>query len=300
MIDEALLGQLLTIEAPAGDEAPLADFLEARLSTAGRFTFTRIGNTLIVARGKPRVAVFAHIDSVGFTLGHAKRLLRIGYPMPAHKTPIRTRTPEGVLRGKLMVRANDDEHWVLSGEGPLGSAWVYDTAPNLSGEVLQAAYLDNRFGVYNALDALMNNDDVCVAFTACEEAGSRGAYDAARWLYENTPIRQALISDITWAAGPVSPGKGPALSLRDAFIPRREYFEKIRGLAERSGVPFQIEIIDVGASDGGALEKSGLGFDWLFVGAAENGYHTAYETLQRVDAENMLRLYRYLVSELSR
>jgi putative aminopeptidase FrvX len=189
---------------------------------------------------------------------------------------------------------------LVDGEGPLGSRWVYDTPPSFTAKSLQGAFLDNRFGVYTGLHLLRELNDITVAFTAAEEASGRGALDAGRWLYDQTDIRRALIADITWATESVKPGKGPAVSLRDAYLPRKVYFDEVRSAAEKSGVPHQIEIESSGSSDGGMLERSGYGIDWVFVGAPENGYHTATETLLRNDAENMLRLYAHLVVDLSK
>jgi putative aminopeptidase FrvX len=302
MIDHALLARLMEMEATTGDESRLADFLTAHLGThAPGANVDRIGDTLIVLQGKPRVAVFAHIDSVGFTLAGRNRLIPIGHPDPADGTPIRYTDGSQCYRGRLRVLERDEEDlYLLEGEGPLASRWVYDTAPDVAGVQLNGAYLDNRFGVYNALRLLTQGADVAVAFTVAEEVSGRGAFDAARRLYENTGIRQALISDITWATEETPPGRGPAVSLRDAHIPRKVFLDRVLDGAAASGVPHQFEIQSGGSSDGGMLERAGFGIDWVFVGAPETGYHSAQECLRRDDAENMLRLYEFLVEYLNR
>lgn len=300
MIDDALLGTLMTVEATSGDEERLVDlivdFLSRQVPAAA---LHRVGNTLIAKLGHPRVAVFAHTDTVGFTLGYKGNLIPIGGPSVQDGVGVRCTWGDRVLRGCVRVDESEERDFSLIGEGPLGSRWVYDTTPSFGVGSLQGAYLDNRMGVYVGLHLLQALDDVVVAFTASEETSGRGAFDAARWLYENTTVRQCLIADITWATEHVQPGKGPAVSQRDAFVPRKAFFDRVRALAERSGVPHQIEIEASGSSDGGAIERSGLGMDWLFVGAAETGYHTASESLVRADAENMLRLYTALVLGLS-
>jgi putative aminopeptidase FrvX len=304
MIDEELLARLMTTEATSGDEDRLAGFLADDIAANVPGTLAqRIGNTLIVSKGRPRVAVFAHIDSVGFTLGYDNELIPIGGPDPENGTPIRCTVEGTVYRAKIKVggsrRKHDSEFSLVNGEGPPGTAWVYDTPPELTGSRLTGAYLDNRFGTYTGLHLLRETEDILVAFTAAEEISGRGAADAGRWIYEHTSIRQALIADITWATAHVVPGQGPAVSLRDAFVSRSTYFNRVRRIAERSGVPFQIEIQSGGSSDGGTLERAGFGIDWVFVGAAENGYHSGNEFLARDDAQNMLRLYTELVGELS-
>ena len=302
MIDRALLARLMEIEGTSGDEGRIADFLSRHLAeTLPRARQHRIGDTLLVSLGKPRVAVFAHTDSVGFTLAEKNRLLPVGYPDPRDGTPLRCTEGETVYRGRLRAAATEEEVFFrLDGEGPLASRWVYDTSPQLTEKMLAGAYLDNRMGVFNALHLLATVDDACVAFTTSEEVSGRGALDAARWLYENTAIRQALISDITWATNHTPPGKGPAVSLRDAHIPRKVFLDRVLDGAARSGIPYQYEIQSDGSSDGGMLERAGFGIDWLFIGAPEVGYHSADEKLRRDDAENMLALYAFLVDDLNR
>ena len=302
MINEQLLQQLLLIEGTAGDEQRVAAFLERYLAEHHpHVTLHRIGNSLIAVKGTPRVAVFAHTDSVGFLLAHRKRVLALGGPMV--EEPVRIRSTQGDTVFRAVIGPSPEDHrefQLLEGEGPLGSAWVYDTTPVFHPDRFEGAYLDNRFGVYTGLHLLDRVDDVLIAFTAVEEATGRGAIDCARWIYENTAIRQSLICDITFATDDVTPGKGPVVSLRDAFIPRRVYFERCRAIAEAAGIPHQLEIETVGGSDGAMIERSGFGMDWCFVGAPEDGYHSAHEILLREDAENMLRLYEALVVGLSR
>ncbi len=301
MLNHDLLRTLMTTEASAGDEDRLALFLLEWLADNARgVSCRRVGNTVVAMRGRPRVAVFAHIDSVGFTLDFDHTLIPIGGPDPEDGTPLRTTVGGTTWRGILRAAGGARRpRYRLEGEGPPGSAWIYDTEPALDEQTLRGAYLDNRVGVLTGLHLLERLEDVCVAFTAAEEISGRGALDAARWLYEETAIRQALIADITWATESVIAGKGPALSLRDAFIPRTAWFRRLRELAESSGTPFQIEIQSSGSSDGGMLERSGFGFDWLFVGAPEHGYHSAHEELQTQDAVGMLRLFEFLVNGLN-
>jgi putative aminopeptidase FrvX len=300
MIDDALLGTLMTEEATSGDEGRLVERLADLLAGYGVERTMRVGNTLIAVKGKPTLAVLAHIDSIGFTLGYDNRLIPVGGPNVTDGVAIRATVGDRVFRGRVRVEDEDDhEYRLVEGEGPPATRWVYDTVPALGTKALQGAYLDNRFGVYTGLHLLRLHDDVLVAFTASEEASGRGALDAGRWVYENTTIRRALIADITWATKYVKPGKGPAVSFRDAFLPRKAWFDQVRQAAERSGIKHQIEIESAGSSDGGMLERSGYGIDWLFVGAPENGYHTATESLQREDAENMLRLYDALIASLT-
>ena len=77
-----LLEYIAAIDSPSGDETELADFLElwAINNLPGRKT-VRLGDNLIVhSREKSNVAIFAHIDTTGYTVGYDGKLIEIGSP----------------------------------------------------------------------------------------------------------------------------------------------------------------------------------------------------------------------------
>ena len=62
--------ELLTLVGPTGDEGAVADWLAAHIADQiPAATVTRMGDNLIARRGLPQTAIFAHTDTVGFTLG---------------------------------------------------------------------------------------------------------------------------------------------------------------------------------------------------------------------------------------
>src|SRR5688500_15372889 len=79
----ALFRTLQAIHGTSGDEGRVADWVADRLrstNAATPVTVARRGETLVVVKGRPRVAVFAHLDTVGFMTGHDRRLFEIGAP----------------------------------------------------------------------------------------------------------------------------------------------------------------------------------------------------------------------------
>ena len=96
----------------------------------------------------------------------------------------------------------------------------------------------------------------------------------------------------------VEHGGGVAISMRDSWIPRRVYLNKIIELAKQSGVKFQLEVESAGGSDGTALQKSHLPIDWCFIGAPEDYVHTPDEKVYKTDIIAMVELYRYLMLHL--
>lgn len=295
-----LLWDLLTLDGPSGDEGQTADWLQGWLARElPTVRVERLGDSLLARRGdRPAVAVFAHLDTTGWTLGHGKRLLSIGGPDGKPGDMVR---PVGMSDCGHTLARRKDGSWKLKGKAVAapGSRWVYATPPQQEGGEITAPYLDNRAGVWAALHVLSHCPSVAVAFTAYEETRGVGALTCARRLSETDGIAQALIADLTWHTQHVKCGRGVAVSLRDSCLPRGRYLDRVLTLAASSGLPFQHEIESSGGSDGASLDRSGVPFDWVFVGAPEKGAHTARERVQVRDLQSMAALLIYLVNGLT-
>ena len=278
----------------------MADWLEGWLARElPDVRVERLGDSLLAVRGeRPAVAVFAHLDTTGWTVGHDKRLLPIGGPDGKVGDPIR---PAGTRDTGSTLARRKDGSWKVRGKASAapGSRWVYAAAPVQEGKEIAAPYLDNRAGVWAALHVLRRCPSVAVAFTAYEETRGVGGLLCARRLAETLGISQALIADLTWHTKHVRCGRGVAVSLRDSCLPRQAYLDRVLALAETSGLPFQREIEGSGGSDGAALDRSGVPFDWVFIGAPEKGAHTARERVQVRDLQSMAALLVHLVNGLS-
>lgn len=298
--DLETLTTLLRLPGPTGDESAVADWLEAALAKeipdAHR---TRLQDNLLIVRGDaPRTAIFAHLDTTGFTLGYDRRLIPIGGPEPQDKDSLRcTTAPDST--GRLRVKGRlASLRRVEEGEAMPGTRWVYAREPVIDEETVTAPYLDNRAGVWSALRALTRLTNVAVAFTTGEEQHGSGARVCAEWLYRNHGITQALIADLTWHTDHTPCGKGVVISLRDAFCPRQAFLDRILALAAESDIPYQREIQSAGSSDGGAILRSSVPMDWVFIGAPERRPHTAREQAHRRDLDAMADLLTYLTEHL--
>ncbi len=295
-----LLWELLKQDSPAGDEGTLADWLETWLARdAPDAAVERLGDCVLATRGaKPAVAVFAHLDTTGWTLGYDKRLVRVGGPDGRPGDAIRpARQPD---TGNTLARRKDGS-WKVDGktDAAPGSRWVYAAFPEVSGDKITGPYLDNRAGVWAALHTLTRCPEIAVAFTVQEETGGQGAQIAARRLYETRGITQALIADLTWDTKHIKRGHGVAVSLRDGSLPRQRYLDRVLALADESGIPFQREVESSGGSDGAGIDRSGVPMDWVFIGAPEKSPHTARERIQVSDLQSMAAMLVHLVNKLS-
>jgi putative aminopeptidase FrvX len=293
---------LLAIPGVSGDESAVADWVEAKAAAIAGVTVHRIGDNVIALKGGlPRTAIFAHTDTVGFTLGYKRKLIPVGSPAPKDKEPLRC--AEG-LTGLLRIT---EDGWrlkrVRTAEGkrvePIpGTRWVYDHTPEVKKGAITSPYLDDRAGVWAALQALTRSPNIAVAFCTGEEQHGHGARICADWLYRKHNITQALISDITWHTDDTPNGKGVVISIRDQFSPRQVFLDRVIGLAAESDIPHQAEIQSAGSSDGGHILRSPVPMDWVFIGAPEKVPHTSREQAELSDLNAMADLLTHLVDGL--
>ncbi|MBA3284592.1 MAG: M20/M25/M40 family metallo-hydrolase [Nitrosopumilus sp.] len=300
-----LLEKLCSVHAPSGNELAMTRFLLEYINknkhqwTVQPEIFSGEGfqNCIVLIFGEPETAVFAHIDSIGFTVRYDNHLVKIGSPHLQVGTLLTGQDSKGAIEGKLKMEkdllAIDFER-----EIDRGTDLVFKADFREDEDYVQCCYMDNRLGVYNALRLAETLRDGAIVFSCWEEHGGGSVGYLAKFLHEKYNIKQALISDITWATEGVHPGEGIAISMRDSGIPRRSYVNRIIDIARNNKITFQIEVEGSGGSDGNELQKSPFPFDWCFVGAPEENVHSADEKVHKKDIESMLEIYQVLMKEL--
>ncbi|SNC67689.1 Putative aminopeptidase FrvX [Hymenobacter gelipurpurascens] len=302
-----LLQTLCQIAAPSGNEALLANFLLNYIhqqksnwnASPTVLSGEEFQDCIILVFGKPRTAVFAHIDSIGFTVRYGRQLVRIGGPDVEAGYRLVGQDRVGAIDCRLVV---DESTGALSHdfhrEIERGTELTFYCDFRETESTVQSCYLDNRLGVWNALRLCETLQDGIIVFSCWEEHGGGSVAYLAKYIYEKYGVRQALISDITWVTEGVHPGKGVVISLRDSLIPRRSYIERIRRIAEDAGIPHQLEVEGSGGSDAKELQHGAQPWDWCFIGAPEDNVHTPNEIVDKRDVNSMLGLYQVLMREL--
>lgn len=302
-----LLKRLCSIHAPSGDEFAMTNFLLDYIETNKQnwkvqptvYSGGDFQDSVVLVFGEPRTAVFSHIDTVGFTVRYGGELIKIGSPKAATGTELVGSDSRGFVACTLCNdEETDDMRYELCREIDRGTSLTYKPNFKELGELVQSPYMDNRLGVWTSLRLAETLQNGIIAFTCWEEHGSGSAQFVARWMYEQLHVRQALIADITWITEGVTHGNGVVISLRDSTIPRRSYVNRIIGIANQTGIRYQLEVESAGGSDGTTIQKSPYPIDWCFVGAAEDNVHSPQETVHRDDIASMLALYQNLMKEL--
>ena len=253
---------------------------------------------IVLKFGSPRTAIFAHMDSIGFTVRYGNQLVPIGSPDAESGTVLIGRDSLGPIECILEYDQDDHALYKFARTIERGTTLTYQINFRTGKDYIQSPYLDNRLGVYTALKVAEDLQDGVIVFSCWEEHGGGSVPYLAKFIHEKWKVSQALIADITWITDGVFPMKGVAISMRDRNIPRRTYLNRIINVARKHNVDFQLEVEGLGSSDGRELQQSAYPFDWCFVGAPQENPHTPKEKVYKADITSMISLYRHLMKEL--
>ena len=302
-----LLQQLCAIHAPSGNETQMTEFLlqfiydEKQTWKVQPEIYHGKGfqNCIVLVFGKPRTAVYAHIDNIGFTVRYNNQLVKIGGPKTETGYFLTGSDSEGEITCCLIT---DEETHQLSCDYER----LIDRGTDLSFKAnfredenfVKSCYLDNRLGVWVALQLCKTLENGAICFSCWEEHGGGSANFLARFLYEKFNVTQSLISDITWITEGIEHGKGVVVSMRDSGIPRRVYVNRIIEILNDHKIIHQLEVESSGGSDGTEIQRLPYPVDWCFIGAAEDHVHTPDEKVHKKDISSMLKAYEILLKEL--
>jgi putative aminopeptidase FrvX len=304
-----LLKTLCHIEAPSGSEQNMTEFVldyikinqDSWKVKPDLFYGDGFQDCIVLIFGKPTTAIFAHLDSIGYTVKYNNEVIKIGGPSSKEGIVLVGQDSQGRIVEKLQHKTDKDGNKILfigGREVERGTTLTFKADFRQTDDFVQCCYMDNRLGVWNALKVAEKLENGIICFSTWEEHGGGSVGYLAKFIYQKYGVKQALISDITWVTEGVKHAKGVAISIRDTGIPRRTYINRIIDLAKASNIPFQLEVESAGGSDGNALQRSPYPFDWCFIGAPEDFVHTPDEKVHKSDIESMTQMYDYLMINL--
>lgn len=301
----SLLKTMCAIHSPSGNEVAMKDFLVNHIEKESKKWKHKpkiiygegFQDNIILIFGKPRTAIFAHTDSIGFTVRYGKQLVKIGGPRIEKGYQLIGKDSNGIAEATLNI-VKDTIEYRADRLFDTGTELVFKANWREDKDNVQCCYMDNRLGVYNALKVAETLKDGAIVFSTWEEHGGGSVSYLQKFLAKKYKISQALISDISWISDGVKPSLGPVISMRDSLVPRRSYINKIIGIAKKFELQYQLEVEGSGGSDAKELQMAEYPWDWCFIGAGEENVHTPDEKVHKKDIEGMVELYKVLMKEL--
>ncbi|WMT57411.1 M42 family metallopeptidase [Truepera radiovictrix] len=235
---------------------------------------------------------------------HAKEGDLIGVLNPAVK-PVHLSTPEE--RKKVPELAEFAVDLGLSAEEVRARVRLGDPVtlrqPFVDlGAVVTGKALDDRVNCFILAQLLRQLDKpshhVCAVFSVQEEVGLRGATTSAYALEPDIGIALDTTLAVDTPGAPpegrvTQLGGGVALKVMDsASISTRWLLDAFAALAEERGVPYQLEVLPLGGTDAGAIQRSRKGVATLTLSIPSRYVHTVTEMVAKRDVEASLALLK--------
>ncbi len=319
---ETLLKQLTETFGPAGEESRVALSIEKIIAgKVNRLYTDNLGNLIAVRTGPPpRVLISAHMDEIGVIVTHIDkqgfvRIAPVGGVLPHQLLGQRLRLKQGLVgtvyheKIKNLQELNWSKLYLDPGiKKPAGEIKVGDLAvleqPFVSlGERYLAKAMDDRAGCAVLIETIRRlpaevPQELCFVFSVQEEVGLRGARTAAYHLKPDF----GLAVDVTdvgdtpkSALMAVALGQGAAIKVKDSSVithpqVRRFMMEK----AERHNIPYQLEVLERGGTDAGAIHLSREGVPTGALSIPCRYIHTPSEMVDSADLEAAVDLLEIL------
>lgn len=168
------------------------------------------------------------------------------------------------------------------------------------GKLLTCKAMDDRVAVYVMIEALKKAKspkvDVVGVATVQEEIGLRGA-TAAGWSVKPdicVAIDITLANDIPGIPETdhvTKLGKGTAIKVMDSsLICHPKVVEHFRSLAEKHKIPYQIEVLPMGGTDAGGVQRLHGGIPSFTLSIPTRYVHTVNETVHEDDVDASVNL----------
>lgn len=163
------------------------------------------------------------------------------------------------------------------------------------GELASGKSMDNRVACWigiRVLEALADRDtdyDVHVVFTVQEEIGIRGAITSS---FDIDPDIGIAV-DVTLAVDTpgigeekqiTTLGDGAAIKILDSYtVSHKDLVDEFIAVAEDEQIPHQFEILPMGGTDAGALQRARAGSKAITISVPTRYIHTITETIHKGD-----------------
>jgi len=327
---DTVLQRLTGCHSTPGDEGEVRDVLEACWQASG-WKSQRLGDYALLARNgrtesrRPELLICAHMDSPGFSIdrlqmpssAHTKKtrfgVVELGSPAcRSARVPAVLKTRGGKVSGTL-VQTGDKrgEHdWTFEPDSEVTAetgvrqgdrVCFAPRVPEVSGDELNAPFLDNRLGCWmltRLADEVRGWEtpfEIVLAATASEEMCGFGA----RVLAAHADPARTVVLDTTYESDEqnVRLGKGPVLTLSDtAVLVSPALRDRVLEWMAADGVPLQTEVYNFSGTDARAFPQAGRICPVLPVLIPTRGNHSPAETADLRDLDAWLKAIRTIAA----
>lgn len=321
-----ICNQLTQVYSPSGREHEVSKALtELARPYVDEIYSDPLGNLIAHKKGNgKRMMITAHMDSIGVVATYIEDLGTIRFSAVGgltvgdmigtrvrfangvcgvigyeEKTPFKQLRMENLFIDIGANSREQAEQLVRPGNFAVFTAMTY-----CQNDIICSPYLDNRLGCAVVLDAMSMVEhteyDVYFVFTVQEEVGLRGATTAAFAVKPDYAIVVDVTDtgDLPERAQPmaVAMGKGPAVKIMDrSVICDQVIKDALYAASEALNISIQREIMVLGGTDTGVIQKSRGGVLSGAVSIPTRYIHTPNEMASLTDAEQAAQLIAYVI-----
>ena len=326
---KSLIKRLVETTGPSGFEYQIRDVIREEIGDAADEIRVDALGSLIARRGEQkkdglRVMVSAHIDEIGLMVTHIDqkgfiRFTNIGgiNPLTCYGGRVRfmdgTRGVigmDGIDKGKVPKLSNFfiDVGATSKEDCPvnIGDVCGFEGSFLDLGKRWVAKSMDDRIAAAITVEVIKQLDqtphEVHFVFSTQEEVGLRGATTAAYGV--NPEVGFAVDVTRNGDTPRVSDkmatalGDGPAIKVRDSsFIADPRLVEWMVKTAKDGQIPYQMEVLESGGTDGRAIQLTRAGVPAGCVSIVCRYIHSPSEMVDSDDVENAVKLLVALLSK---
>ncbi|HPT77607.1 MAG TPA: M42 family metallopeptidase [Candidatus Atribacteria bacterium] len=323
-----LLELLTGTYGPSGSEEDIREVIEKEVREYADEVYTdALGSLIAVKKGKGRkVMLAAHMDQIGLIVTGIDdngflRFSNVGGISPFNVIHRKVRFQNGVTGvvsyeteledirnlklGKMYIdigaKSKDEAKALVN----IGDVAVYDAPMAVCGDRVTGCAMDDRAGcavLVETLKRVRNTDhELYFVFTVQEEVGLRGARTSAYGIMPDIGISvDVTLTGDTPKSRPmaINLGEGPAIKVKDAsVIAHPKVKELMIQRAREAGIPYQLEVLEAGGTDSGAIHLTGAGVPSGVISIPCRYVHSAQEM---VDLKDLTQAVELLVTILEK
>ena len=325
------------LNGTSGDEKNVRDFIISHLAEDCDYAVDSLGNLIVNKKGetepKNKVALFAHMDEVGFIVTYITddgfvNVASVGgidnSALFGKKLTINGCV--GVAGAKAIHQCSSDEAKKIPEITDVSVDFGFESREEaekyislgdfgyfksdfieFGNDMIKSKALDDRLGCAVMLELLQEKSKInytCV-FTVQEEIGTRGATVSA---YTVNPDYAIVIETTTASDIPDTPenkkvckvGEGAVVSFMDrGTIYNKDLYKKAREIADKNGIANQTKTVVAGGNDASAIHKSAGGIKTIAVSLPCRYIHSSASVGSKADMESVKSLVNALLEEFA-
>ncbi|RKZ23597.1 M42 family peptidase [bacterium] len=315
-----LLARLCETFGPSGREEKVRELIKNEIEGHVDEVKIDVMGNLIAKKGKggKKIMVAAHMDEIGVAVSHIdeKGFIRFGPVGGVFPTiPLGERVEfeggaKGVVSIEKLYKEKDlalEKMFIDIGASSkeeaekmvkIGEIGCFTRNAEDLGKRFVAKALDDRVGCLVLIEAIKRTrelpNEVYFVFTTQEEVGLRGARTSAFGVSPDL----ALAVDVTGTGDTpegmkmaVELGKGAAIKVKDrGMIVDKRIKDKLIDLAEKNNIPYQLEVLEFGSTDGAVIQLTKEGVITGAISIPARYIHTPSEMCDMDDVEACVKL----------